>query len=131
MKSFSLLPKPTCYSSVVWYESAVFPGVHFAVRRSSLAQRIELTRKMRELTLKNEFLRAGDNTDQLQASLSDLLARRAFVEWGLTEIKGLSIDGVEADIGLVLEKGPEDLIEEIITRINAETRLDEQERKNS
>ncbi len=131
MKSFSLSPKQTCYSTVVWHESTVFPGVHFAVRRSSLAQRIELTRKMRELTLKNEFLRAGDTADQLQASLSDLLARRTYVQWGLAEIRGLIIDGLQADVESVLDKGPENLIEEIITRISDETGLNEQERKNS
>ena len=131
MKSFSPSPEPFCYSSIVWHESAVLPGVQFAVRRSSLSQRIDLTQRLRELTLKNEFLRAGDIGDQLQASLSDLLARKLYLEWGLVEINGLVIDGTPADVKLLIDQGPERLIEEIISRISSETELTEQERKNS
>lgn len=131
MKSFSPSPKPYHYSSLAWHESAVLPGVHFAVRRSSLSQRIDLTQRMRELTLNNEFLRAGDTADQLQASLSDLLARKLYIEWGLAEIKGLLIDDREVNVELLIEQGPEALIEEVISCINLETRLTEEERKNS
>jgi hypothetical protein len=86
---------------------------------------------MRELILKNEFLRAGDSADKLQASLSDLLARRLYLEWGLAEIQGLLIDGSEADIDLLICRGPEGLIEEIISQIESESGLTEDERKNS
>ncbi|MBV8069256.1 MAG: hypothetical protein JO270_05085 [Acidobacteriaceae bacterium] len=131
MKSTSPSHKECCYSSIVWHESALCPGVHFAIRRCSLAQRIELTQRTRELTLKNEFLRAGDAADQLEASLSDLLARKLYLEWGLAEIKGLLIDAQPANVNLLVEKGPEDLVDEAISMIRSETALDEQERKNS
>ena len=131
MKSTLPSPKPSCYSSLVWCESAVTPGIHFAIRRSSLAQKIELTRRMRELTIKNEFLQSGDVADQLQASLSDLLARKLYVEWGLVEVRGLSIDGSPADVQALIEKGPERLIDEVIAMIGEQTGLTEQERKNS
>ncbi len=119
------------YSSLVWRESSSWPGVHFAIRRASLSQRIDLTRRMREVTLKNEFLRAGDTADQLQAALADLLARRLYIEWGLAEVKGLSIDGLPANVDLLIEKGPEKLLEEVISTIRSETELSEEERKNS
>lgn len=131
MKSTLPSPKPSCYSSLVWRESAVMPGVHFAIRRLSLVQKIELTQRMRELTIKNEFLQSGNIADQLQAFLSDLFARKLYLEWGLTEIRGLSIDGSPADVQALLEKGPEKLVDEAVTMIGEETGLTEQERKNS
>lgn len=85
---------------------------------------------MRELTLRNEFLRAGDAADQLQASLSDLLARKLYLEWGLAEVRGLSIDGTPADVQGLIEKGPEKLADEAISMVAEETGLSEQERKN-
>jgi len=130
MKCTSLLPEGYCYSSVVWRESAIIPNIQFAVRRASLLQRIELTRRLRELTLHNEFLNAGGTPDQLQASLSDLQARKLYLEWGLAEVKGLSIDGVLADADLLIAKGPENLLEEMISAIRSETQLSEDERKN-
>ncbi|MBV8553388.1 MAG: hypothetical protein JOY54_18990 [Acidobacteriaceae bacterium] len=123
-------PRSCSYSTVVWQESSVLPGVRFAVRRSSLSQRIELANRVRELTLRNEFLRAGDAADQLEASLADLLARRVYLQWGLAEIKGLSIDGLPAEVELAIEKGPEDLLEEAIGAIRSATGLSEDERKN-
>lgn len=106
------------------------PGVTFAVRRLSLSQKIELTQRMRELTLQNEFLRSGEAADQLQASLADLLARKLYLEWGLAEIRGLSVDGLPADVPALIDKGPVNLVDEAIAMIQSETGLTEQERKN-
>jgi hypothetical protein len=122
---------PLGYASLLWHESKMLPGVSFAVRRISLANRLELTRQMRELTLRYEFLRAGDQSDQLEAALSDLLVRRLYLEWGLASIKGFSIDGELATIELLIEKGPEELAGEIISVIRQEIELSEEERKNS
>src|ERR1700751_763715 len=96
----SILPslKDVEYASIVWRKSQAMPGVEFAVRRPSLAQRIDLLESARSLTLKQEFLNAGDESDQLTASLKDLLVRLLYVEWGLIEIKRLRIDGVRATI---------------------------------
>jgi hypothetical protein len=118
------------YSSLVWRDSATMPGVRFAIRRLSLSQKIDLTQRTRELTQKNEFLRSGDAADQLQASLSDLLARKLYLEWGLAEIRGLSIDGSPADIAALVDKAPVNLVDEVISMIQSETGLSEQERKN-
>lgn len=131
MKFTSALPKQADYSSALWHESGVMPGVRYAIRRVSLSQRIELSKSVRELTLRHEFLQAGDASDQLAASIAELLARKLYLEWGLAEIRNLTIDGQPATAELLAEKGPERLSDEIIAAIQAELGLSEQERKNS
>ena len=130
-KLTSLLHKDTSYSSVSWHSSKVMPGVRFAVRRISLRQRIELNRRVKELTIKHEFLRAGDAPDRLEAALSDLLVAKLYLEWGLEEIEGLSIDGQKATPDLLIASGPESLANEIGVLIQAESALTDDERKNS
>ena len=131
MKSILHSLNESQYSSVVWHESRCLKKVTFSVRRPSLAQRIELTRRIRDLTLENEFLRAGEQADQLAAALSDLYVQRLYVEWGLAEIRGLSIDGVAADVRSLIERGPDALVEEVASAVRAELQLSETERKNS
>ncbi len=125
------LHKGNRYTTVNWHESQVMPGVRYAVRRISLAQRIDLTSRARELTRRYEFLAAGDAAEQLEASLADLLTRRLYLEWGLDEIRDLTIDGEAATTEMLVEKGPESLSNEIVAAIQAELSLSEQERKNS
>ncbi len=81
--------------------------------------------------MKHDFLRAGDASDQIEAALSELLVHKLYVEWGLAEIQGLKIDGKVADTVMLIERGPEELIQEIVTAIKAECGLTEDERKNS
>jgi hypothetical protein len=130
MKFISRLHSEREYSSVVWHKSQIAEGVRFAVRRVSLLQRIDLTKKVRDLALRHEFLKAGDTTDQLEANLGDLLVRRLYLEWGLSEIAGLKIDGHPGTAELLIEKGPEALSNEIVEAIRAELQLSEEERKN-
>ncbi len=131
MKSLLLSHRDVEYASSIWRESQTMPGVEFAVRRPSLAQRIDLLDRVRALFLKQEFLNAGDESDQLAASLNDLLVRRLYVEWGLIEIKGLKIDGVRPSIPDLIEQGPEELLNEVVEAIKSEYGLSEDERKNS
>ncbi len=131
MKLFSLLHKGKDYPSVIWFASQVLPGVRFAVRRVSLQQRIELNRKLRELTMQYEFLKTGDASSQLEAAMSDLLLAKLYVEWGLAELDGLSIDGKKATPTTLLSRGPEKLTNEIVQEIQAASILTEDERKNS
>ena len=131
MKLPSRLRKPSTYSSLLRHESKAMPGVSYAIRRVSLSQRIELTKKVRDLSLRYEFLQAGDTADQLEASLADLLVRRLYLEWGLAELSGLTVDEQPATVEVLIEKGPEALSEEIIAAIRAELGLSEEERKNS
>jgi hypothetical protein len=106
------------------------PGVRFAIRKISLRQRIELNHRVKELTIKYDFLRAGDTADQLEAALSDLLVAKLYLEWGLAEIEGLSIDGQKATSDLLIAHGPESLTDEVARLIQAESELPDDERKN-
>ena len=131
MMSFLLRShRPVELASVIWNESGAVPGVRFAIRRISLGQRIEFAKQILELTARNEFLKAGDLEDRLEADLADLLVKRLYLNWGLAAIAGLTIDGEAANGDLLAEKGPESLAEEIIEAIRQETELSEDERKN-
>lgn len=131
MKFISHLRKAPAYSSLIWHESRAVSGVRFAIRRVSLAQRIELAKNVRELSLKYEFLKAGDTEQQMEASIADLLARKLYLEWGVARLEGLSIDGQPGTVTALIEKGPEELSDEIVDTIRRELGLSEEERKNS
>lgn len=131
MKFISPLRKVPSYSSIAWHESRTVPGVRFATKRASLGQRLELTKNVRELALRYEFLKAGEPSDQLGASLSDLLVRKLYIEWGVAELEGLRIDGQAATPEMLIANGPERLSDEIIEAIRAELELSDEERKNS
>jgi hypothetical protein len=130
MNFISHLPSSFNYQSQVWHESCVCKGVRFATRQISLSGRIELTRKIQDLVFKNEFLRAGDALEQSEACLADLLARKVYLEWGISDIQGLTIDGRPASVQELIDGGPEDLSEEIASTIQSELGLSEEERKN-
>jgi hypothetical protein len=131
MKSMSHSRETTSYSSVVWHDSKALSGVRYATRRISLMQRIDLTNRAREIVLKHEFFNAGDASDQLEATLGELLVRKLYIEWGVQEIEGLSVDGEAATVESIVAKGPEDLTDEIVATVRAELELSEEERKNS
>ena len=118
------------YLSVAWRESAVTPGVRFAVRRPSLGQRIELAKRAKELALRHEVLKAGEAREQLEASLSELYVQRLYLEWGLAGLEGLTIDGERATAARLIERGPEELSNEILEAVVREARLSDDERKN-
>lgn len=131
MKFISHLRRSRPYSSLIWHESQAVRNARFAIKRISLAQRIELAKQARELALKYEFLQAGDTEQQLEASLADLLARKLYLEWGVARLEGISIDGEPATVRAVIEKGPEELSNEMFEAIRRELSLSEGERKNS
>jgi len=123
--------KQADYPSLLWHDSRVAGGVRYATRRVSLGQRIELTKKVRALSISNEFLRAGDAADQLEASLADLLVRKLYLEWGLAELTGLWVDDELGTVETLIEKGPEALATEISETIRDQLAITEEERKNS
>ena len=131
MKLLSRWRKQGSYESLLWLESERFPGVDFSIRKISLSQRIDLSSRIRELTLKNEFLKAGELTDQLEASMADLLVRKLYVEWAVVDLKGLKIDGRPASVELLIERGPEELVNEMAEAIRSHLELSDEERKNS
>ena len=131
MKSMLPSHREVPYSSLDWRESQIVPGVRFAIRKISLAQRINLAEKTRDLFMQHEFLRAGDSADQVQAALAELMVRRLYLEWGLAVIEKLTVDGEVATVETLIERGPEDLTAEIATVIRDSLTLTPEERKNS
>lgn len=122
--------KPKKFDSLRWTESTVIPGVRFAIREPSLANRIELTRTLHELTIRNEFLAAGRELQQLELALAEMLVQKTLVEWGLVAVEGLRVDNRIPTAGSLIEVGPEDLVAEIAAGIRARCGLTEEERKN-
>ena len=119
------------YSSTVTVPSASAPGVEFTIARLSLGRRIELSRRIREIGLKSDFLAAGEAIEeQIEAGIAQQQVDRAYLEWGLVGVRGLTIDGCQATPCLLVERGPEDLAREAIAAIRSELHLGEEERKN-
>jgi len=119
------------YYSAVWFDASSLPGVRFAVARISLGRRIELARKMRDIGRRAEFLEASNDAgEKLEAAVLAGEIDRAYVEWGLVALEGLTIDGTPATPAMVIERGPIDLVSEMLTRVKAEWGLSENERKN-
>ncbi len=119
------------YLSEKTVESAAFPSVRFTISRMSFGRRVELTRRIWELAGKVEFLQAGeDPREKLEAALLTAEVERAYLQWGLVRVEGLTIDGQAATPELVVERGPQELCREIVTAVKAECGLSEDERKN-
>ena len=119
------------YESVLSIDSRAAPGVRFAIHRISFGRRMELSRLVRELSRKAEFLAAGTEIDEkIEANILAQEIDAMYLQWGLISIEGLTIDGEPASCGQLLEKGPEGLVREIVSAIRAQCGLSEEERKN-
>ncbi len=129
-KLLSLSPKSVTYASMVQFNSKSCPGVTFAVKRISLARRLELLEKLRAITLRQEFLDAGGDGERLEAAIGNQETNRLLLEWGLARIDGLLIDGVGASVDTLIESGPEELSLEIVAAVQSLMGLSEDERKN-
>lgn len=124
-------PSGSRHESSAWFDAETCTGVRFRVARISVARRIELARKIREIGRKVEFLEAGqDPREKLEAAVLATEIDRVYLEWGLEEIQGLAIDGEAATPVALIEKGPLDLAKEILARIKGECGLSEDQRKN-
>lgn len=123
-------PEKFQYATSKWRESESCPGVRFAVRRLSLGDRLRLMEQLRDLLHKYEFWNAGTEKDEAEALIADLLVQRLYLHFGLVAIEGLEIDGIDADVEMAIERGPEALASEIVTAFRNELELSEQERKN-
>ena len=85
------------HDSGIWFESEIREGVRYRIARISVARRIELARKIREIGRRIEFLEAGsDPREKLEAAVLEAEIDQAYVEWGLEDVEGLSIDGQAA-----------------------------------
>src|SRR5580765_3937711 len=119
------------HESSAWFDAESRAGVRFRVARISVARRIELARKLREIGRKVEFLEAGqDPREKLEAVVLAAEIDRVYLEWGLEEIQGLEIDGEPATPASLIEKGPMDVAKEMLGRIKHECGLSADQRKN-
>jgi hypothetical protein len=123
--------KPAGYESCVERQSTCRPGVSYTVHRISLARRMDLSRRIREISQKAQFLEAGNELqDKIEANLLANEIEATYLRWGLVRLDGLYIDGEAATVESLIEKGPEDLAREIIGEIKSQCGLSDAERKN-
>jgi len=118
------------YESILERESLTSPGVTFVLAKMSFGRRVELTRRLREIAQRVEFLEAGDVKEKIDAALLTSEIDRLYVLWGLKEIRGLELDGGPGTPESLAAIGPEDLFREALAAVKAECGLTETERKN-
>jgi len=119
------------YESTITVQSSVLEGVSFTIQRMSFGRRIELTSRIREIGAKIQYLDAGDSIeDKLESALISNEIDRLYLEWGLKEIHGLTVDGTDATPARLVTDGPEKLFREVVEAIKSECGLSGEERKN-
>lgn len=121
------------YQSSEWIDSEALQGVRFCVQSMSFGRRLDLMRRVGDKLTRLEFLQAGEKTAERDAEATTLGAEvdREFLLWGLTSIEGLEIDGEAATPSLLIESGPEALVQEVLGAVRAGAGLTDEERKNS
>lgn len=121
----------THYESGLTLESRSMPGVRYTVARMSFGRRIELGRRVRELSKRLDFHEAGnDIQDRIETGILASEIERVYLEWGLLKVEGLTIDSEPATGSSIAERGPEGLAREIAAAIRQQCGLTEDERKN-
>ena len=97
----------------------------------SFGRRLELLKRLRGFAIACEVQRSGNTADdKVGAAINEAEMRKTYLDWGLAEVSGLTIDGEPATCVSLFEAGPEELCSEIAERIRSECFLSEQERKN-
>lgn len=119
------------YESQETVRSRLRDGVSYTVNRMSFGRRLELMRKVRSITPRLECFQAGTSQqDKLEANILSCEIDQLYVEWGLTAIDGLTINGVPADAAMLAAFGPEELFAEALTFVKQACGLSEAEAKN-
>jgi hypothetical protein len=119
------------YESILVIDSSSAAGVRYRIARMSFGRRVELTRRVRELGRKVEFLDAGNGVkEKMEAAVLTAEIERLYLEWGLERVEGLTIDGAPATPASLITDGPENLCREALDAIKRECGLSEEERKN-
>lgn len=118
------------YESVTTVESQVVPGVRLQVVRMSFGRRVELMRRVREMARRVECYEGGDLGQRMDAGVLRAEIERLYVEWGIQSVSGLLVDGVEADVAGMIERGPEEVFREALSAVRREAGLTDDERKN-
>ncbi len=92
---------------------------------------MELLGKIRAIAGKRDFARAGaTDLEKLEGAALSAEIDRTYVEWGLREVEGLTIDGAQATPESLVQLGPEELFHEALQAVKTQCGLDENERKN-
>ena len=118
------------YESWLERESQTAPGVTFVLAKMSFGRRIELTRRLREIAQRVEFLEAGEAREKIDAALLTCEIERLYVIWGVKEVRGLTLDGEPATPESLAAAGPEELFREAVSAVKSECGLSDAERKN-
>src|ERR1700722_9933098 len=119
------------YTSYEVIGSKLAPGVSYTVAKMSFGRRVELTRRIRELGLRKEFLEAGDSpNEKMEAALLASEIDRLYLVWGLKEVAGLEVDGRAAPPDALAGNGPEELFREALEAIKQQCGLSGAERKH-
>jgi hypothetical protein len=119
------------YSTFETIDSTVAPGVSYTVAKMSFGRRVELTRRIRELAARKEFVEAGDTpNEKMEAALLASEIDRIYLLWGLKEVTGLELDGQPATPESLAANGPEELFREALAAVKQQCGLPEAERKN-
>jgi hypothetical protein len=119
------------FESTRTIQSETCSGVAFTIARMTFGRRVELMRRVRQLSAQLEFANAGQEiADRVEASLVAATIDDAYLRWGLVGLQGLEVDGQVAGVDELISSGPEPLCREIISAIKRECALTEEERKN-
>jgi hypothetical protein len=119
------------YESYEVVPSELQDGVTYTVTRMSFGRRLELMRRVRDLAPKLECFRAGSTQqDKLEAGVLSAEIDLLYLEWGLSEISGLHIDGMPATPLSLARSGPEPLFHEALKLVMGACRLSGPEIKN-
>jgi hypothetical protein len=119
------------YESTLSIRSNAAPGVTFVIHRISFGRRMELSRRVRELSRRAEYLEAGAEVqEKIEAGILAQEIDAMYLRWGLVSVQGMTIDGEPAECERLIEKGPEALVGEIVRAVKSQCGLSEAEIKN-
>jgi len=119
------------HESTFTYDAQTAPGVTVRLRKMTFGRRLDLLKKVGDLAKRATALSAGTSEgEQLDAELAKGLSDKAVVEWGLEAVSGLRIDTEPATPELLIERGPEELVREILGVVQKQLGLSETEIKN-
>ena len=106
------------YRSAVTIASRSAPGVELQIRKASFARRLEIMRRIRDLSEQMDRLRAaGGARATMDAILIGAAVDRIYVSCGVAEVTGLELDGRPATPAALAEGGPEALFQEALRAV--------------
>ena len=119
------------YATELTVTSKAFPNVTFTILRMSFGRRLELVKRVRDLSRQLEFFRAGaDAQERVESVMLAGEIDRLYLDWGLLRVNGLDLDGEPASKEALIASGPEELCREILAAIRKECGLTDEQRKN-